>query len=607
MIREMFFSGKEKVQTKKLVDGLNAVTYGDVTKRCGQLHAFFQLHNLRAGDRIGIASANEKEASPTIISCLRLGYPIAMIDAGSKTSEVKEILGRLNLSGVFLDEQLVVPWKAAIDLEQAIKFVWPVRSQKNKLVSRLLGKQEGITTYPECLSAFENSKENIPDCFEAGAPALFLCTSGTTGLPKILRLSFNNLAAAGKTTSEKLQLDSSSRILNLLPLTHYDGIVSGLFTTFCISGTMIRLAPFTVNLLPDIFDAIYKYRATHLLLTPSILALMLRLGEEVEEVFRSDDFQFVISVAASLPPKLWSDFQQKTGKKVVNVYGLSETGNNLFAGPDEDSYRIGSIGKPVDCHALIVNSDGNEVSINEEGELLLRGESITSGYLGETIASTNVRGMEWFATGDLAYQDHNGVFWLVGRKKNVIIVGGRNVYLDEINHALLSHPFVLEAATAGIPDDIWGERVVSFVVPSGHITADEILKFVSDRLTEYKLPREIYLLPEFPKGRSGKILVNELLAKLQSNFLQKEKIPTLKIEEEVLRLASESFRVSLQELSLSTAPQNCSKWDSVGHMDFVVNLESKFKFELLPREIIQIVDLQSAVRIVQQKLINLVP
>jgi len=391
-------------------------------------------------------------------------------------------------------------------------------------------------------------------------------------------------------------------MVNLLPLTHYDGIISGLFTAFYNSATQIRLGPFSVSLIPDIFDAIYKYRATHVLLTPSILALMLRLGEEVEEVFRSPDFQFVISVAASLPPKIWSEFQEKTGKKVVNVYGLSETGNNLFAGPDDHSYRIGSIGKPVDCHAIIVNDSGEKASVDETGELLLQGSSITSGYLGEQVATRTVDGEEWFATGDLARCDAAGVYWLAGRKKNIIIVAGRNVYPDEINNALLSHPSVLEVTTVGLPDEIWGERVVSCVVCRNAINSQELSEHATKFLTDYKVPREIHIVRDLPKGRSGKVLVNELIARLMEGSLKQPEAAQQEIEERVLQLASESFRAPIEEISPATTPQSFSRWDSVAHMDLVVNLEQAFQIELLPREVIRITSLEMAVQVVREKL-----
>jgi long-chain acyl-CoA synthetase len=354
--------------------------------------------------------------------------------------------------------------------------------------------------------------------------------------------------------------------------------------------------------LPDVFDAIIKYRATHVLLTPSIIGLMLRLGEDVHEPFQTGDFRFVISVAASLSPKIWSDFQEITGKKIVNVYGLSETGNNLFAGPDQESYRIGSIGKPVDCRAAIVREDGARANPGETGELLLQGASITGSYLAEPIVTTTLEQEQWFATGDLAYRDENDIYWLVGRKKNIIIVGGRNVYPDEINNVLLSHPAVLEAATLGLIDEMWGERVVSCVVSRSPVSISDLLNYAAQHLTDYKVPREIHLRNQLPKGRSGKILLNELARELQDHGNAEKNTARLNLEAEVLNLASQSFRTPPSELSLKTAPANCSRWDSVAHMDFVTNLESRFGIELLPREVIQITTLDAAVRIVRAKM-----
>ncbi len=328
----------------------------------------------------------------------------------------------------------------------------------------------------------------------------------------------------------------------------------------------------------------------------------MRLGENLQASFDTEDFQFIISVAAALPAKLWGDFEQKSQKRIVNVYGLSETGNYLFAGPDEKSHRIGSVGKPVDCEVLIVNAEGEPLAAGEVGEVLMHTESVTPGYLDQPAVQLPINGMEWFPTGDLGYVDDAGIYWLVGRKKNIVIVGGRNVYPDEVNNVLLAHPCVTEAATVGLPDEIWGERVVSCVTVHGSVTTNDLVRFVSERLTDYKAPREIHIFSELPKGRSGKVQLQVLIEQLQTGVLQKKIIPAEKLHEKILTLAAESFRVPVEELSLDTTPQTCSRWDSVAHMDFVVNLESNFKMELLPRDVIQITSIAAAMKVVTDKL-----
>ena len=593
---------KTGLASRKLIDGPATLTYGELNKRSRKLAAFLKNSGFESGDRIAIAVTDDVEVATIFLSCLRAGVSVLLIDPAAKKTEASEIIRRAKIKGIFIDQELVDPWA----LQDSIPHIWPVVKQKKKLISRLLGKKEttdsSLQNYPDCLAAFEGEGERIRFESNAERSSLLLCTSGTTGLPKILQLSCANLIAAAKTTSVKLRLNANARVLDLLPLTHYDGIISGLFTAFWNGAALIRLGPFSVPLLPEVFDAIYKYRCTHVLLTPSILALMMRLGEDIEELFKTEDFQFVISVAANLPPKLWSDFEQKTGKYVVNVYGLSETGNNLFAGPDEESHQIGTIGKPVDCRVLIVDENGQEAPHEEIGELLLDGASITSGYLEQPAKKITVDGVEWFATGDLAFVDPAGVFHLVGRKKNIIIVGGRNVYPDEVNNALLAHPLVAETATVGVPDEIWGERVVSCVVAKDGVSSQDLIRFASEQLSDYKVPREIHIVSDLPKGRSGKVLVNELIAQLQQGSLQKKQDAEARVEEQILQIASDSFRTPLNELSLATTPQSCSSWDSVAHMDFVIRLEEKFGVELLPREVIQITALEAAVRMIRSKL-----
>ncbi len=591
--------------TRRMIDGLRAITYEEVINRSRRLHAFLHSHSLQTGDHVAVASLDDVEASTIILGCLRSGFPLLVLDPGAKRVEVMALISKAKIKAVFLDQELADVWNLE-DLHDSLPFIWPINKPKKKLISRLLGKKtqtpSGIN-YPECLNEYTVRQESLPISVPAGCSKILLCTSGTTALPKISQLSYVNLISAARTSSTKMQLDQDMRLLNLLPLTHYDGIMSGLFTTFLNGATLIRLGPFSVPLLPDIFDAIHKYGVTHVLLTPAILALMLRLGKEViRDAFNAPDVKFVISVAASLPPNVWSEFEEKSGKRVVNVYGLSETGNYIFAGPNDESYRIGSIGKPLDCRVLIVDDYGRKVNASEIGEVLLSGESVMESYLEDPAPKTTIEGVEYFQTGDLGYVDPDGYYWLSGRKKSIIIVGGRNVYPDEINNALLSHPAVAEVVTVGMPDEIWGERIVSCAVLQGAVTSQDLLDHASKHLTDYKIPREIHVLPALPRGRSGKVIVNEVIALLQQGQLQGKKDTTERLEDQVLKLASESFRVSLEELTLETTPQNCSRWDSVAHMDFVMNVETEYGIELLPREIMQITSLESAVRIINEKL-----
>jgi long-chain acyl-CoA synthetase len=594
---------KEKLGSKKIFEGLRSMTFNEAIERSRKIGALLHQNGLRSGDTVGVASADECEVSCMILGCLRAGYPLLVLDPGARKTEVEEAMNRSKIQAAFLDQDLIERWSVTNEFKPAISRLWPIAIQKKKLISRLLGKKDSaqtlISTYPECLSNVaieQQGSQGNENSF------VLLTTSGTTAAPKILKLGFNNLESAARTQSKQLGFNQNTRLLNLLPITHYDGIMSGLMTSFLNVFTMIRLGQFSVPQLPDVFDAIYKYRVTHLQVAPSILALMLRLSEEITETFNSEDLQFVISTAAMLPPKLWADFEKKSGKRVVNVYGLSETGNYIFAGPDDESHEIGSIGKPVDCKALIVDERKQEVPVATIGEMLLSGESVIDAYLDQPAPKSMMNGAQYFETGDLGYVDAKGIYWITGRKKNVIIVGGRNVYPDEIDNALLLHQQVAETATIGIPDEIWGDRVVSCVVSKGSVSSKELIEHASKHLTDYKVPRELYFVPELPKGRSGKVLRNELIDLIQTEHLPKASEQQNHLDQELLSLAAQSFRVPREELSLDSSPQNCSGWDSVAHMDFVVGIETKYGLDLLPKEIIQITSIGAALQIIQKKL-----
>ena len=602
-IEKLFQQAETGNFSKKFIDGARALTFGQIANYSKKFGALMQSSGVKPGDRITVASSDDLEVASIFLSALRYQLSILILDPASKSSEINGILNKVKPHSMFVDRELIDRW--ALEQGNFSKVLWPIVKQKKKLISRLLGGDskngDNPQAYPECLTKLEKAQWNPPQASGA-EPVLLLGTSGTTGAPKILRVSLTNMTAAARVAKKQLRLNEETRMLDLLPLTHYDGLVSALMTAFCGGFTLIRVGPFSVQLLPGVFDAIYKYRATHLELTPSILSLMLRLGENLEASFNTEDFQFIISVAGALPPKLWSDFEKNSGKQIVNVYGLTETGNYLFAGPDDESHKIGSIGKPVDCKILITNDSLEPLPAGEKGEILMDTVSVVSPDLDQNIPNVIVNDMEWFPTGDLGYVDDAGIYWITGRKKSLIIIGGRNVYPDEINNALLLHPEVTEAATIGFPDEIWGERVVSCVTVNGTVSSQDLLQFASQHLTDYKAPREIHILPELPRGRSGKVLLSTLVEQVRTSAGRSTTISAGDLEKKILSLASESFRVPVADLSVTTTPQTCNRWDSVAHMDFVVNLESNFRLELLPREVTRITSIAAAMKIVSEKL-----
>ena len=448
--------------------------------------------------------------------------------------------------------------------------------------------------------------DDLPDSLPDSTVAYILFTSGTTSRPKGVEITHRNLFAQMATFVRQYGYDPDCRLLNVLPLHHTDGLTQGPVVVFTTAATVLRPLRFRVDALSEFLDLIYAERVTHLITVPSVLALILNVAEETGDCFDGEDFRFVISTAAFLDENLWRDFEARFLTQVVNVYGLTETVCEAFyCGPDEKTRRLGTIGKPVDCDARIVDDNGQEVPRGEIGELALKGDNVMKGYFQMPEETAAVLKDGWFLTGDLARLDADGFCTIVGRKKNVIITGGINVYPEDVTSVLRSLPKVLDAVTLGMEDPIWGERVVSCVVPKPGemLEVQEIAGHFLEQASREKLPAEIHLFDDLPRGPAGKVLLEEvksrILAQRQGSSGQG---PARDLQERLLKTAAEVFKVPAEELSLTSNPENTKGWSSLAHVELLLTLEKEFGFRMSPQAIMTVKSLSDALSVVEKEL-----
>jgi long-chain acyl-CoA synthetase len=245
---------------------------------------------------------------------------------------------------------------------------------------------------------------------------------------------------------------------------------------------------------------------------PTMFNGMLHASKEADV----SSLRVCMSGGSAMPEKVMRDFEEKFGCKVLEGYGLSETSPvATFNHPDKPN-KPGSIGTPIEGVELrLVDDDGKEVPEGEVGEIAIRGHNVMKGYYNrEDATKESIDDEGWFKTGDMGKRDDDGYYFIVDRKKELIIRGGYNVYPREIEEVLYEHPAVAEAAVIGIPDDNMGEEVgAAIVLKSGEsVESDEIQAFVKDQVAGYKYPRKIWFADELPKGPTGKILKREITA-----------------------------------------------------------------------------------------------
>ena len=343
--------------------------------------------------------------------------------------------------------------------------------------------------------------------------ALLQYTGGTTGVAKGAMLTHRNLSCnVQQVTAWFVDVRRGGEVMmGVLPFFHVFGLTVAMAFPLSVAGAVVLMP--NPRDMPQLIASISKHRVTLFPAVPAMFNAIVN-AQGVEKLDLTS-VRSCFSGSAPLPPDILQRFEKMTGGKIVEGYGLTETSPVTHANPLDGQRKIGSIGVPLpntDMKVVSLEDGTTEVGVGKQGELLLKGPQVMRGYWNapEQTAAAFTDG--WFRTGDIAAVDADDYTFIVGRKKDMIIAGGYNIYPDEIDAVLVAHPAVLEAATVGIPDPKRGETVKSFVVlrPGQRATADELTEYCRRELAAYKVPRSFAFLDELPKSSALKILRREL-------------------------------------------------------------------------------------------------
>ncbi len=338
--------------------------------------------------------------------------------------------------------------------------------------------------------------------------AALLYTAGTTGRPKGVMLSHEALSANAKGQFEFLKgsIEPGSMALSSLPLSHAYGMASmNASALFGLKGVLVRW--FDTE---HIFDAIQKYKVALTTQVPTMY-VMQNLFPEPEK-YDLSSMKYWISGSAPLSEETRKEFESKYPGKVYQGWGLTEATANNSCCPFDKPYKEGSVGKPMNCEMKVVDENDNEVKVGEIGEIVLKGPVVMSGYWNKPEETKEVLRGGWLRTGDMGYMDDDGYFFIVERKKDMIIKAGENIFPREIEEVVYQHPKVSEAAVVGVGDQKYGEELKAFIVlkPGEKATEQEVIDFCKGKLSSFKTPKYVQFLDSLPKNPMGKILYKEL-------------------------------------------------------------------------------------------------
>ncbi len=340
--------------------------------------------------------------------------------------------------------------------------------------------------------------------------AVILYTSGTTGKPKGAELTHENLHRNCASTSVALAgFTHEDVLLGALPLFHSFGQTCTMNGAVSVGATVTMIPRFDPEKALEILgrDGVTVFQGV-----PTMYNAMLHAnGADSAD---ASTLRLCMSGGAAIPVELIRGFEEKFGSPILEGYGLSETSPVAsFNHPDRER-KPGSIGTPIEGVEMQVwDEQGNELPQGEVGEIVIRGHNVMKSYWERPEATAEAINSDgWFRTGDMAKVDEDGYFFIVDRKKDLIIRGGYNVYPREVEEVLYEHPAIQEAAVVGIPDDALGEEVGAVVVlkEGGSLDAQEVKAYVKEQVAAYKYPRKVWFVDELPKGPTGKILKREI-------------------------------------------------------------------------------------------------
>lgn len=554
------------------------VPFSALADRIGRVAALAGQRGLKVGDRVVVATQDDCEASLLFVALICNGLTVVLLDSLTGPERARALIAKADPSLIIVDSSLAARWDLASVDVGVIEIAAP-RAKAGLFGGLSRAKPaEGLHALLDTLPP-----ESPPETIAPETLAFILFTSGTTREPKGVCISHRALFSHLATLSQAYGYSDKSRILNTLMLSHADGSVQGPMIAFFNTASLFRPVKFEITTIEKLLDAVFQLRITHMVSVPTMMALMARLSDHQDDAFAGEDFQLMISCGAALEPHLWQEFELKFGVKIINLYGLTETvAGGVFAGPGVPACKLGSIGRPIDCELKIDDEGGGR------GELLIRGDLLMSGYFDDRAQTDEVMRDGWFHTGDIARVDDDGWYWICGRKKNIIIRGGLNINPEEIIEVLNRNPKVEDAVAFGAPDPEWGEKVYALVV-STTATETDLLEYCAEVLEPRKIPSAIRIVDALPKGRSGKVMIEDARALFDaSQERQHQKAAVGDTEERLLQLAAATFKVDLAKVRLASTPNDILGWDSLAHLQFVTAIEEEFGCNLTPRQIMSL-------------------
>jgi long-chain acyl-CoA synthetase len=481
-------SARERAQRTAIKLDDVEVSYQELDEGTARVAAMLKAKGVAPGDRVGIMLPNVPHFALAYYGVLRAGGVVVPMNVQLKGREVSFYLS---------------------DPDARLMLVWHEVAEAAELGASEIGTEVITVTPGEFEKLLAQGEADTELVERAGDDtAVILYTSGTTGKPKGAELTHDNMLKNARVSSALAESGEEDVVLGALPLFHSFGQTCGLNATLSVGGCISMIPRFAPG---KALEIIQRDRVTVFQGVPTMFTAMLH--HDGREDIDTSSLRLCMSGGSAMPVEVMHGFEKAFDCKVLEGYGLSETSPVAsFNHPDRER-KPGSIGTPIDgVEIRVVDEDGQEVDQGDVGELAIRGHNVMKRYWKRPEATEEAIVDGWFHTGDLGKVDEDGYFFIVDRKKEMIIRGGYNVYPREIEEVFYEHPAVLEVAVVGIPDEKMGEEVGAAVVLKDGQQVDEaeLKAYIKQEVAGYKYPRRIWFVDELPKTTTGKILKREV-------------------------------------------------------------------------------------------------
>jgi len=485
-----------------VIYGNSRLSYAELNSRANSLGHVLLVLGVKKGDKVALLSMNSGHYPEIFFGILKAGGVFVPINFRYAPEEILYVLDNSDAKICIFEEELASKITPISRLSRVEKFI-------------CVGSDAHETEPYDYETLIVEQRSTEPDVYVSSDDVCeIIYTSGTTGKPKGVVLTHDNVMSTMLTAIIGRELHPEHTSLVVSPMYHVAGLNNHFGTTIALGGTAVIIRRFQPEAL---METIQKERIQYFPAASTVFNMLLQAIEA-----KKYDTRSVIQVqsGSAVTPlevreRLAEYFPNALG--VYEAYGLTEVGDGVVFLTGKDSLqKPGSVGKAgLFAQVRIVDENGQGTAVGGMGEIVIKGPVVTKAYYKNEEETEKAIRDGWLYTGDLGTLDDEGYLYIVGRKKDMIISGGENIYPREIEEVLWRHPKIAEAAVIGVPDKKWGEsvRAVIELIPGAEVTEDEVIEFCKQHIASYKKPKSVVFVDEIPKNPSGKVLKDEVRAR----------------------------------------------------------------------------------------------